>query len=162
MIYDATTYIGVDPGKNGVIAWLRGQLREWHKLPLLLNGDADYQAMAEIIATIPRPAGAWIEKPAMGFHAKRSPSTMMKLYGSYIAWCVVLTLAGIPIRRVYARTWQSAFGIAGKRGDTKRQAHKVAVNEFVGQKVPIYAADAIVIAIYGESCGSHSWETIGA
>jgi Holliday junction resolvasome RuvABC endonuclease subunit len=138
--------IGIDPGKNGGIAWIddRGK-------PCVEKMPDTLKDLWELIQSIEhsdsgfRNCKAYIEQvhssPQMGVVSAFS-------FGNgYGHLEMALTAAGIPFERVRPQVWQKAMGCMSK-GDknvTKRKAQEL----YPQLKVTHATADALLIATYG-------------
>jgi len=141
------TIIGVDPGKNGGIAWITDGKACVEKMPETL------QDLWEIIHSIgfacaisgDVAAKAYIEQvhssPQMGV---TSAFTFGNGFGRLE---MALTAAGIPFERVSPQKWQGALGCrtGGDKNISKRKAQEL----FPSLKITHATADAMLIAEYG-------------
>jgi len=135
------TVIGIDPGKNGSIAWTAGGNPCVETMPETL------QDLWELISGITAEGKcvAYLEQvhssPQMGV---TSAFTFGNGFGHLE---MALTAAGIPFHRVRPQAWQKAMGCMSK-GDknvTKRRAQEL----FPSLKINHATADALLIAAYG-------------
>jgi hypothetical protein len=138
--------IGIDPGKNGAIAWIADGKPCVEKMPDTL---AD---LWELIVAISLNA----ETGGLGIHAYLEQISSSPQMGVVSAFTfgngyghleMALTAAGIPFERVRPQVWQKAMGCMSK-GDknvTKRKAQEL----YPHLKVTHATADAILIATYG-------------
>jgi hypothetical protein len=137
---DMTTYIGIDPGCNGGIAWITDGKACAEKMPDTL------QDLWELICDIKSIGGcnAVIEQvhssPQMGV---KSAFTFGNGFGHLE---MALTAAAIPFERVRPQVWQKALGCLtkGDKNITKRRAQEL----FPGIKVTHAIADSLLIAEY--------------
>jgi Holliday junction resolvasome RuvABC endonuclease subunit len=140
--------IGIDPGKNGAIAWIVDGKPCVEKMPDTLADLWDLlESILHDIAPIYRSAQckAYLEQvhssPQMGVVSAFS-------FGNgYGHLEMALTAAGIPFERVRPQAWQKAMGCMSK-GDknvTKRKAQEL----YPQLKVTHATADALLIATYG-------------
>jgi len=143
--------IGIDPGKNGGIAWISDGKPCVEKMPDTL---ADLWELIEDIRdgelATPRFNGehgykAYLEQvhssPQMGVVSAFS-------FGNgYGHLEMALTAAGIPFERVRPQVWQKAMGCLtrGEKNVTKRKAQEL----YPQLKVTHATADALLIATYG-------------
>jgi hypothetical protein len=140
------TTIGIDPGKNGGIAWIADGKACVEKMPETL------QDLWELIVSISLNAGtggigvrAYLEQvassPQMGV---KSAFSFGQGFGHLE---MALTAAGIPFERVRPQVWQKALGCmtGGDKNITKRRAQEL----FPGHKISHATADALLIAYYG-------------
>jgi Holliday junction resolvasome RuvABC endonuclease subunit len=146
------TIIGLDPGKNGSIAWITDGKPCVEKMPETL------QDLWELIGSI-RTSGdpcerlssavngmkAYIESvhssPQMGV---TSAFTFGQGFGRLE---MALTAAGIPFERVTPQKWQGAMGC--RTGGDKNVSKAKAQELFPQMKVTHATADALLIAEYG-------------
>jgi Holliday junction resolvasome RuvABC endonuclease subunit len=135
------TTIGIDPGKNGAIAWIANGKPCVEKMPETL------QDLWELISgiTVEGECVAYLEQvsssPQMGV---TSAFTFGNGFGHLE---MALTAAGIPFERVRPQAWQKAMGCMSK-GDknvTKARAQEL----FPSLKITHSTADALLIASYG-------------
>jgi Holliday junction resolvasome RuvABC endonuclease subunit len=133
--------IGIDPGKNGAIAWTAGGNPCVEKMPETL------QDLWELISsiTVEGECVAYLEQvsssPQMGV---TSAFTFGNGFGHLE---MALTAAGIPFERVRPQAWQKTMGCMSK-GDknvTKARAQEL----FPSLKITHSTADALLIASYG-------------
>ena len=140
------TTIGIDPGKNGAIAWITDGKTCVEKMPDTL------QDLWELIVSISLNTGigyrrifAYVEQvsssPQMGVV---SAFSFGRGYGNLE---MALTAAGIPFERVRPQVWMKALGCMtkGDKNVTKRKAQEL----FPDQKITHATADALLIAHYG-------------
>lgn len=140
------TVIGVDPGKNGAIAWIDSRGRPCvERMPDTL---VDLWGIFHDLAPIPftgEPVKAYLEavssSPGMGVV---SSFTFGRGYGNLE---MALTAAGIPFERVRPQVWQKALGCMtkGDKNITKRLASEL----FPAIKCTHTVSDALLIAEYG-------------
>jgi Holliday junction resolvasome RuvABC endonuclease subunit len=139
--------IGIDPGKNGGIAWISDGKPCVEKMPDTLKD------LWEIIDAIRgghyricnEECKAYLEQvhssPQMGVVSAFS-------FGNgYGHLEMALTAAGIPFERVRPQVWQKAMGCMskGEKNVTKRKAQEL----YPQLKVTHATADALLIATYG-------------
>lgn len=138
------TFIGIDPGKIGGIAWIIDGKACVEKMPETLRD------LWELIDSIKLSSGAaqpvaYIEavasSPQMGV---KSAFTFGNGYGHLE---MALIAAGIPFERVRPQKWQKALGClsGGDKNVTKRKAQEL----FPELKITHATADALLIARYG-------------
>ena len=154
------TFIGLDPGLDGGIAFIRD----------------DGNASAEVMPTLAAKKGRELDEKGvleaveywqhesvfavieaqhpMPKQGTVSTFSLGKVFG---ALRMALAACGIPYQVVPAQTWQKAVGISGKLGDTKRQSVAVAQRLFPDvdlratprcRKAHDGLADALLIAEY--------------
>lgn len=133
--------IGIDPGKSGGIAYIRGDEVEVYKIPPL---ESD---IAGILANLSQKASfCYIEKVgAMPGQGVTSMFSFGRSYG-FLRGCLISFR--IPFDEVPPRTWQASLGCLSK-GDknvTKSKAQQL----FPQIKVTHALADALLIAYYGK------------
>lgn len=144
------TVIGIDPGKNGAIAWITDgkpcvekmpeTLQDlWELMESITNGFAAYRATNGLMCK------AYLEQihssPQMGV---KSAFTFGNGFGHLE---MALTAAGIPFERVRPQVWQKALGCltGGDKNVSKRRAQEL----FPQLKITHATADALLIAHYG-------------
>jgi len=135
------TIIGIDPGKNGGIAWTTDGKPCVEKMPETL------QDLWELIFDIQfgRDTKAFIEavhsSPQMGV---KSAFTFGNGFGHLE---MALTGAGVPFERVRPQVWQKHMGCLtkGDKNVSKRRAQEL----FPSVKLTHSTADALLIAEYG-------------
>lgn len=147
------TTIGIDPGKNGGIAWITDGRPCVEKMPETI---ADLWDLIDDILraenAVPRYPGdhgcrAYIEQvsssPQMGV---KSAFTFGQGFGHLE---MALTAAGIPFERVSPQRWQKAMRCMtkGDKNVSKRRAQEL----FPQIKVTHATADALLIAEFGRN-----------
>jgi len=137
------TVIGIDPGKNGGIAWIDDQGR-----PCAEKMPETIQDLWELIDSISLNSGgcrAFIEavhsSPQMGV---TSAFTFGQGFGRLE---MALTAARIPFERMSPQKWQKALGCLtkGDKNVSKARAQEL----FPAMKITHATADALLIAEYG-------------
>jgi len=141
-----STIIGIDPGKNGAIAWITDGKPCVEKMPETLQDlwdlIEDFSPALWEAGTKPK---AYIEavhsSPQMGV---TSAFTFGQGFGHLE---MALTAAVIPFERVTPQRWQKAMGCLtkGDKNVSKRRAQEL----FPQMKVTHATADALLIAEYG-------------
>jgi len=138
------TIIGVDPGKNGAIAWIADGKACVEKMPETLQDL--WELMRDIRCFEPNePCKAYLEavssSPQMGVV---SAFSFGRGYGNLE---MALTAAGIPFERVRPQVWMKALGCMtkGDKNVTKRKAQEL----FPSIKATHWSSDALLIAHYG-------------
>lgn len=143
------TIIGIDPGKNGGIAWITDGRPCVERMPETaadlfdvikdISGTWPYtdRASQECIAYVEQVASS----PQMGV---KSAFTFGEGFGQIE---MALTAAGIPFVRVRPQAWQKALGCltGGDKNVSKRRAQEL----FPQLKVTHATADALLLAEYG-------------
>jgi crossover junction endodeoxyribonuclease RuvC len=144
------TVIGIDPGKNGGIAWIQDGNPCVEKMPETL------QDLWELIESISIELRCPIESRTAIIKAyleQVSSSPQMGVTSSFTFGNgfghleMALTAAGIPFERVRPQVWQKDMGCMSK-GDknvTKARAQEL----FPSLKITHSTADALLIASYG-------------
>ena len=144
------TIIGIDPGKNGGIAWIADGKPCVEKMP---ETAAD---LWELIGDILGPIGWAVQSNGLMFTAyveqvHSSPQMGVKsafTFGQGFGQLeMALTAAGIPFHRVRPQAWQKSLGCltGGDKNVSKRRAQEL----FPSLKVTHATADALLIAEYG-------------
>jgi len=139
------TVIGIDPGKNGGIAWIRDGKPCVEKMPETLRDL--WEVFTSILGGMDYPESvvAYLEQvhssPQMGV---KSAFTFGQGMGHLE---MALTAAGIPFARVRPQAWQKAMGCltGGDKNISKRRAQEL----FPPLKITHATADALLIAEYG-------------
>ena len=142
------TTIGIDPGKNGGIAWTHEDGPRVEKMPETLqdlwdlvchitNDSAMIYRHTEFRAYIEQVSSS----PQMGV---KSAFTFGNGFGHLE---MALTAAGIPFERVRPQVWQKAMHCmtGGDKNVSKRRAQEL----FPSMKITHATADALLIAYYG-------------
>jgi Holliday junction resolvasome RuvABC endonuclease subunit len=139
------TVIGIDPGKNGAIAWIQDGKPCVEKMPETLRDL--WEVFTSILGGMDYPESvfAYLEQvhssPQMGV---KSAFTFGQGMGHLE---MALTAAGIPFARVRPQAWQKAMGCltGGDKNTTKRRAQEL----FPSLQITHAVADALLIAEYG-------------
>jgi len=113
-----TTYIGIDPGLSGAIAFLRNEAEPVVAVTPTVNmggakRDYDIPTMIALLNDNGTPRIAWIERAqamrhkgkAGGERVEGTVSSFRSGYG-YGIWHGLLTALNIPFHVVAARSWQ--------------------------------------------------------
>lgn len=139
----ANLYLGIDPGAQGAIAVLRGRALAIHKMPetphelaALLREQLD---AGECFAMVEKIVGAArsLDKKS-GFQSSwKFGFNVGSLYG-------VLAAAQMPHELVMPARWQKLM--ACRTGGDKHISHAQALRLYPSAKIPIYAADAVLLA----------------
>ena len=135
-----TTYIGIDPGCNGGIAWITDGKACAEKMPDMLYDIwfliLDIKMTGDCRAVIEQVHSS----PQMGV---KSAFTFGNGFGRLE---MALTAAAIPFERVRPQVWQKALGCMtkGDKNITKRRAQEL----FPDIKVTHAIADSLLIAEY--------------
>ncbi len=146
------TTIGIDPGKNGGIAWISDGKPCVEKMPDTLQ---DLWELMESIKTSGSPQ-ARLDNAIYGLRAyveqvSSSPQMGVKsafTFGNGFGHLeMALTAAGIPFERVSPQKWQKAMGCLtkGDKNVSKRRAQEL----FPQLKITHATADALLLAYYG-------------
>jgi hypothetical protein len=155
-----STYIGIDPGKNGGIAWITALTERTisvhaEKMPATMR---DLWSLIAFYGGTDEHATAIVEKlgqmPRKNGKALQSPSSTGKLYRNYGHIEMALTAAGIPFDEIIPAKWQQPFGLIRKNKSESQTAKKNRHKEKAQQLFPnikvIHAiADALLLA---ETC----------
>lgn len=142
-----STILGIDPGKNGAIAWITDGKPCVEKMPETLQDlwgviqDIHSDMICSSGATIKAYIEAVHSSPQMGV---TSAFTFGQGFGHLE---MALTAAGIPFERVTPQKWQKAMGCMtkGNKNVSKARAQEL----FPQMKVTHATADALLIASYG-------------
>ena len=143
------TILGIDPGKNGAIAWINDGKPCVEKMPETLQDLWDLiRDISQVWPYGPKSSGesrAYIEQvhssPQMGV---KSAFAFGQGFGHLE---MALTAAGIPFERVSPQKWQKALGCStgGDKNVSKRKAQEL----FPAMKCTHATSDALLIAEYG-------------
>lgn len=151
-------YLGIDPGASGGLAEIgavthdgdrivsmpktEGDVWSWFDGWKHIAPDSVAKPFAIIEQQIPRPT-------FFKGHASILKSTCL-LYGSYMQLRGMLLAARIPFEAVIPQTWQKAFGLVKKKGESptkwKNRLKAKAQQLFPSEKVTLATADALLIA----------------
>lgn len=143
------TYLGIDPGSNGGLAWLDedGSLLECIKMP------STPQDILDALRTYnPDSVVCFIEDVGNGMPGQSSKATAtFARHNGHLE--MALLACGISTIKVTPAKWQKALGLSGKKGESIT-SHKNRIKAkmqalFPKQKVTLWAADALAIASYG-------------
>ena len=142
-----STILGIDPGKNGAIAWITDGKICVEKMPETLQDlwgviqDIHSDTICSRGATIKAYIEAVHSSPQMGV---TSAFTFGQGFGHLE---MALTAAGIPFERVTPQKWQKAMGCMtkGNKNVSKARAQEL----FPQMKVTHAISDALLIAEYG-------------
>ena len=140
-------YIGIDPGKNGAVAFIPTDAKPWvvgfkdatDKDIFEAVRDATVYADGEkvdVVAFIEQVASS----PQMGV---KSAFTFGEGFGKLV---MLLTALEIPFERVRPLKWQTALGC--KTGGDKNVSKRRAQELFPAMKITHANADALLIAEY--------------
>ena len=135
-----TTYLGIDPGANGGIAWITDGKACAEKMPDTLKDlwelIRDIKSIGDCTAVIEQVHSS----PQMGV---KSAFTFGNGFGHLE---MALTAAAIPFDRVRPQVWQKALGCLtkGDKNITKQKAQEM----FPIVKITHAIADALLIAEY--------------
>lgn len=144
-------YVGIDPGKSGGVAFIRGRHREAYKMPAV-----DHDLWDMLVGR--DPATVVVEKvassPQMGV---RSAFTFGHSAGLIRGVCIA---AGLQMEYVTPQQWQKYFGLImhgrkfGKGDTEKKNRNKSKARElFPELKITHSTADALLLAEYGRRLG---------
>ena len=147
------TIIGIDPGKNGGIAWIADGKACVEKTPDTLKD------LWEIIQSITH--GLRCEGELLSFKAYIEAVSSSPQMGVVSAFSfgqgygnleMALTAAGIPFERVRPQQWQKTLGCMSKGNKNVTKAKAQAL--FPHLKITHATADALLIAEYGRRAES--------
>jgi Holliday junction resolvasome RuvABC endonuclease subunit len=143
------TIIGIDPGKNGAIAWISSEGPKvekmpetladlWHLISHIVNDSATIYRHTELKAYLEQVHSS----PQMGV---KSAFTFGNGFGHLE---MALTAANIPFERIRPQKWQATMGCMtrGDKNVTKQRAQEL----FPSMKITHATADAMLIAEYGK------------
>ena len=135
------SYIGIDPGKSGAIAVLRGD-----EIELCLCSSTEHDQWKFMSGQ--RDATVFIEKVgAMPHDGKKQAFAFGQSFGFLRA---ITVAAMLPFEVVAPGTWQRRYGLIRKKNETdtqKKNRHKAAAQRLFPEARVIHAtADALLIA----------------
>jgi crossover junction endodeoxyribonuclease RuvC len=132
-----STYIGIDPGKNGAIAFIADGAMIVHSMPktprdmwVLLSPFEGSRCVLEKVASMPG-------------QGVKSMFTFGRYYGMAEG---IVAAAGLRTELVKPERWQTALGCLS--GGNKAVTHERARLLFPGVVIHKYAADAVLLAEY--------------
>ena len=106
---DKDVYLGIDPGKNGGFAVIKGQTVEWFPMP---ETERDTWDLIRQFSGV--TAGCCIERIVPNLWGK-AKSSVAKLYANYMALRMALVAAGIPFDDIRPVEWIRALGISPRK-----------------------------------------------
>lgn len=141
-------YLGIDPGVNGGFAWIdsEGRLLECIKMPPtpedVFTALGNYDS-GSVVCIMEKVGGMTGQSASASF-------TFGKGYGELT---MALLARGISTTLITPQRWQKYFNLGGKKGESKI-SHKNRIKawaqqRYPGQKVTLWASDALAIASYG-------------
>jgi hypothetical protein len=135
-----TTYIGIDVGCNGGIAWITDGKACAEKMPDTL------QDLWELICDIKATGGCRAIVEAVSSSPQMGVVSSFSFGRGYGNLEMALTAAAIPFERVRPQVWQKALGCMtkGDKNVSKRRAQEL----FPNIKVTHAIADSLLIAEY--------------
>jgi hypothetical protein len=150
------TVIGIDPGKNGAIAWITEGSPCVEKMPDTLQ---DLWELLQSIQTTGSPQER-LNKACFGFRAYIESVSSSPQMGVVSAFSfgrglgnleMALTAAGIPFERVRPQQWQKDMGCLtkGNKNISKAKAQEL----FPSLKVTHAIADGLLICEWGRRFG---------
>jgi hypothetical protein len=143
-----TTYIGIDPGAKG--AYAINTEGQWTvaDLPQQEDGSFDAKAFYTVLAAIPGPLVAVLERP-LPFTLNNADSVMKlgRSYGALLACLQILPDA--EIRTPTARAWKAGMGLTAEKGVSVARARAVLG---LGEKNRLRhdKAEAVLLACFGQ------------
>lgn len=141
-------YIGIDPGVQGGIAAIMGDLRSVEAQPMpeteqeILDALRHYTARFDCVACI-----EWIHPAIQGI----GKSQMSKLYGNYMSLRMALSALQISYEIIQPKKWQGELGIQARKNNETRNKWKARLRQKAQQifpriEVTLATADALMIA----------------
>ena len=140
--------IGIDPGKNGGIAVMRGgRLIVCCKMP---------QTPSDICGFLASYSGyeakVWLER--VGGRSGQSASASFRFGQNYGHIEMAVTAAGIPFETVTPQKWQKTYQLGtasqcASKTEWKNKLKACAQGLFPGVHITLSTADAVLIANYG-------------
>ena len=159
-------YIGIDPGKQGGIAWFKAGVAHARKMP---DTEMDIVMLLGTFASSPEPATVLLESLAQlprgkDGKAMQSPKSVRVQATNYGVLRGVVQSSGMPLDDVTAITWQREFGLVTPKGKNHTQTQKKNLHKQKAQqlfphiKITHAIADALLITEYlrrRETANSH-------
>lgn len=141
-------YLGVDPGKNGGLAWLNedGKLLGCIKMP-----ETPEDVLAALDSYDCEKVVCFMEK--VGGMTGQSASASFTFGKGYGELTMALIAKGISTTLVTPQKWQKHFNLGGKSGESKTN-HKNRIKAWAQQRFPLQkkitlaVSDALAIASY--------------
>ena len=130
-------FVGLDPGKNGGIAYVDDHCERVYRMP---STERD---IADLLGVHADNSMVLIERVhSMPKQGVKSMFTFGRGYG-FLRGCLVAY--GIPFEEVRPQVWQKEFGLLRK---TKQEIKEKAQNLFPGVELTLATSDALLIAEY--------------
>lgn len=138
--------VGIDPGKTGALCFLSdsGDSIELRKMTYSAQELRDILCSWDVRLAVVEHVSAG---GAANKEGRRMGATSAFTFGTGFGVILgVLAGCGIAHELVRPQTWTSAMG---ERGKDKASHHAHAMRLFPGAKIPKYAADSVLLAVYG-------------
>ena len=141
-----STILGIDPGKNGSIAWITDGKPCVEKMPETLQ-DLWELMLSIVYQESSRRSGAKAYIEAVHSSPQMGVTSAFSFGQGFGHLEMALTAAGIPFERVAPQKWQRVMGCLtkGDKNVSKARAQEL----FPKMKVTHATADALLIASYG-------------
>ncbi|MEX3926732.1 hypothetical protein AB4Y36_22245 [Paraburkholderia sp. BR10936] len=119
-----TTFIGIDPGAHGAFAINTAGAWQVEDLPRRDDGSFDAAALHAVLAAIPRPLAAALERP-LPFVVTNAGS-ILKLGQSYGALLACLQIVpNMTVRTPSARAWKAGMKLTSEKALSVARAREV-------------------------------------
>jgi len=146
----APLILGIDPGRSGALAWLRGDTLEHVEDMPQFTGSALGVQLADLIR-INRPTVAWVEKVhAMPKQGVKSVWTFAENYGVVLG---VLGALDVPVRHVTPSEWKRVARLSKDKNASRQRACELWPSRSMDFALVKHAdrAEAALIALHGQT-----------
>lgn len=137
------TYIGIDPGKSGAIAFIPPTGDPW----TIKNTCTDIELIEAVEEAIKRSDGVFATIERVSAMPGNGVVSMFKFGGSFYSLQMLCTALRVPFELVSPQKWQRSLSCL--TGGNKNVSKTRAQNLFPQLKVIHANADALLIAEYG-------------
>lgn len=141
--------LGIDPGKNGALAWLdeHGELVHIEDMPQF-TGSALGVQLADAIR-ICRPSTAWVEK--VGAMPRQGVSSTWKFAENYGVILGTLGALDIPVHHVTPAKWKASARLSSDKNASRQRACELWPSHSLDFALVKHAdrAEAALIALHG-------------
>jgi hypothetical protein len=133
-----TLIVGIDPGVNGGIAFLRGDEHLTFKMPLWKEGILEGEVSSLGIFNLIQDARVGQEDIVIGFEAqgifgkgeKQTPTTVFGMGGGYKSVRLAVQMAADTLDAkildpIYSISWKSKLGLRAPTGSTGKQKKEI-------------------------------------
>lgn len=123
-------YLGIDPGLDGGIAFIRDGIIDLQKTPVIGGRDYDVQGMKQILCSYDRTQLFATIENQIALPGQGLSSTLQTGKG-YGIWLGLLAALEVPFQVVHAKSWQTKlFTGTSTKLDTKARSEIVAKRLF--------------------------------